>query len=118
MKSILAISAVTLVSALGFAGSAQAQNCSGHNVKVHVIPGTAEIKVTPTVFKEKKGCGFEIIVPDGMETSIISASPWLNGSAAGGSIYIDIPEDEANGDYKYDVDIVGVGRLDPHIRVF
>jgi hypothetical protein len=118
MKSSLAITLLTLVSLLGLSAGVQAQNCSGHHVTVHANQGTGQIIVTPEVFNEKKGCGFEIHVPAGMTTNIISQTGWLSGSSNGGPIRIDIPAGEANGDYKYDVEIIDFGYVDPRIRVF
>jgi hypothetical protein len=69
------------------------------------------------VFNEKKGCGFEIHVPRGRTTHIISDTSWLNGSSSGGPIVISIPAGTPSDSYKYDVDIEDFGRLDPHIRV-
>lgn len=118
MKSALAIITFTVLPLLGFTAGAQAQECHAQRITIHANPGTGDINVTPPVLNAKKGCGLEINVPRDHTTAIISsAAGWLNASSGGETIYIDIPEDTANGDYKYDVDISGVGRLDPIVRV-
>lgn len=116
MKHTLIVSLVAsfiLVSSGAFAQ----EDCNAQKITVHANPGTGQITVTPTVFNQKKGCGIEMRIPNDYTTNILSDFDWLTGTGQGGSIYINVPQEEANGDYKYDVEIVGFGILDPFIRV-
>jgi hypothetical protein len=118
MKPNIILAVFSALTLIALSAGVQAQNCSGKHIKVHANPGNGKIKVTPETFSEKKGCGFEIHVPAGWTTHIISEeAAWLNGSSSGDPIYITIPDGETSRDYKYDVDIEDFGRLDPRIRV-
>ncbi len=110
--------AAVVFSLMGLSAQVHADSCSGKHITIHAIQGTGEINVTPTVFREKKGCGFDIHVPRNYTTRIISDQGWLSGSSDGAPIHISIPEGLESGDYKYDIEIVDFGYLDPRIVVY
>ena len=118
MKSALVVTLFTILSLVGVSAVVQADCAQNRRITVHAVPGTGEINVTPETYVDSRGCDFDIYVPAGYTTNIISdEADWLNGSASGGSIPISIPSDAASDDYKYDVEIVGFGRKDPYVRV-
>ena len=122
MKSAVMVTLFAALSLLGFSGAAQAQNCSGHHITVQAKGGHGNqdpyVLVTPEVYNEKKGCSFEVRIPDGYTTILSSdEADWLNLSGHGAPIVVTIPDGEANGDYKYDVEIVNWADVDPRVRV-
>ena len=117
MKNLAFLSLLAVAMLFSTAAAAQPGDCNPQKIKVHLQPNTGEIKVTPNTLNQKRGCAVIIRVPRGQVTSILSSYEWLQGSSGGEDIYIDVPEGVENGDYKYDVEIEGVGILDPIIRV-
>jgi hypothetical protein len=64
----------------------------------------------------KGGAGIEVII-EGAE----SDDEWLDtkgkGSPDGNSYYVCVEDDQDVKDYKYNIEVVGVGTLDPVVRV-
>lgn len=116
MKNSLLVSLIALM-ALPVLSMAQPPQCNSQTIRIHIAQGTQDIIVTPATFNQRQGCDIEVHVPDGYSTRVLSEYDWLGGGADGGSFTMQVPEDVELGDYKYDVEIDGVGRLDPVIRV-
>jgi hypothetical protein len=76
--------------------------CRGYAVLVESRPevGTAQMRT-----REDRGQNPE-------------PATWLNGqSDANGNIRLEVPANAASGVYKYDIEVDGVGTLDPRARV-
>ncbi len=104
------------------------RSCTG-SVPANIQYDEGMIKITPKEIKIKRGRSirFKVQGPDGHKVTI-SGKPaigdpnkWIQGTGkkAGANLFIPICVDpsQAPGDYSYDVEIEGIGKIDPRVKV-
>ena len=123
MKPLTIIKIFTLTPLLLVVSSVAARSdCPPRHVTVHISDGgeaqPAVLRVTPAIIRVGKGCSFEVRVPPNKTVKTVGQNKsWLNGQGNSANFSINVPATEASGDYKYTVEVVGFGILDPRARV-
>jgi hypothetical protein len=79
------------------------------------------LKITPDTIKVKKNCSFEIRFPTSAGRSVKtegSTASWLTRDAQTTfPMVIDVPAGTTTNTYKYSIEVVGFGELDPRVIV-
>lgn len=79
----------------------------------------ASLAVHPAIVRVREGCSFDIYFSGGaLKTT--KGPGWLNKDSGASPVTVNVPVGAAESpykDYKYDLELVGFGKLDPRARV-
>ena len=125
MKALRIISLLALLPLLGTGTSLAQKDCPPRHVNVITQSGgengPASLAVHPAIVRVSQGCSVEIWIPPGMTVNTFGANEetdtWLKKSSMNVPITINVSLDQDTGLYKYKIEVVGFGTLDPYVRV-